>query len=179
MTFGTTGSRQVMVSTVDSDGAVGSATLTVNVLPPPVNPYPVINGAKVYRGGEADPNVVGICPRGELCCAAYAVADGGTLDLTASGCASPNPYFVDADVTNPAGEALTYEWTLLEASAFTRQRQSSSSPRFEILHDSVISQSKVTVDCQVLLTVNAPEPSRTKGPLVVWQGKCMYNQAIR
>jgi hypothetical protein len=178
VTFGTTGSRQVTVSTLDSDGAVGSATLTVNVLPPPVNPYPVFNGAKVYRRDDADPNV-GFCPFGELCCAANTVADRGTLDLTASGCGSPNKYFVDADVTNPTGEALSYGWTLLEAGSLARQTQSSSSPRFEILHDSVISQMRVTVDCQVLVTVVAPEPSRTKGPLLVWQGKCMYNQAIR
>ncbi|PZA05781.1 MULTISPECIES: C1 family peptidase [unclassified Meiothermus] len=44
VTFGTTGSRQVRVSTTDSDGASATQTATLNVLPPPPTPRSPITG---------------------------------------------------------------------------------------------------------------------------------------
>ncbi len=48
VTFGTTGSRQVRVHTLDGEGAQGNWTATLDVQPAPVNPYPKITSYGVY-----------------------------------------------------------------------------------------------------------------------------------
>ncbi|WP_420597094.1 hypothetical protein [Deinococcus sp.] len=178
VTFGKAGARQVRATTTDSDGEATAKTITVNVLPPPANPYPRIvsvslNSRELKNSGGAD------------FCVTVGVANATPIDLRKRGCEiapspgqpAPNRYFVGAAVDNPQNEALTYDWglyvtkngseTLLYGDA------ASTALRFE-LPDFGNTESPVTMPCSVKFTVHAPEPSRNKSVLA-WSGTCTYN----
>ncbi len=185
VTFGAMGSRQVRVTTQDSDGATASQTLMLNVQPPPVNPYPRILGNGVYArdfGGGVG---------GLRSCSDVVVNSGSTIDLRQDGCTfgiftvPPPRYSASVAVENPSNETLTYDWKLLVKDFYGVESElitanASSKPSLEmkyILLDSngaPLEGNLVTRDCEVTLKVNAPDPKRSKGPLAVWGGKCSY-----
>jgi hypothetical protein len=168
--FGTTGARQVRVTTHDSEGATASQTLLLDVLPPPVNPYPRIRSA-----GLVSSELVPFLRR--FICGEAAVGGGSTIDLRDTGCVlAMHRYWTKVDVENPAGEALTYDWKLYVSNAAGESVlygvTASSSPSFALQNWG--NAIPVTNDCRVTLTVNAPDPSRSKS-LSVWSGKCSYD----
>ncbi|MER3490735.1 MAG: hypothetical protein C4328_12835, partial [Meiothermus sp.] len=176
VTFGTTGSRQVRVTTQDSDGATAAETLTLNVLEPPVNPYPKITGYGVYsreyvlQGGR----VVG--------CRGVRVAGGRTIILSDTGCAldivgpPPTRYYGGITVENPSNEALTYDWKLyVSGPGFDEVLLSKTAPSDVFDLYNVHNSGSNTADCYVTVKVNAPDPSRSKGPFTVWTGRCTYS----
>ena len=178
VTFGATGARQVRATTTDSDGEATAKTITVNVLPPPANPYPRIvsvslNSRELKNSGGAN------------FCVTVGVANGAKIDLRQRGCEiapspgqpAPNLYFVGAAVDNPQNEALTYDWGLYVtrngSETLLYGDVASSTPRFE-LPDYGNTDSLVTTPCSIKFTVHAPEPSRNKSVLA-WSGTCIYN----
>ena len=182
--FGTTGSREVRVSTRDSYGAVGVAKLTLNVLPPPENPFPRIVNSGVYSrefGGGA----------GSLrSCSDVAVSSGSTIDLSQEGCTfsilgTPPPrYSAAVTVETPTAEALTYDWKLLITDVNGTYNPyvgaAPNKPTFVLANFGNDPANPVTNVCEVRLMVNAPDPTRSKGPFSVWKGKCTYSgNAIR
>jgi hypothetical protein len=178
VTFGETGARSVRVSTRDSEGLTASATRTLTVLPPPENPYPRITSTGVY---SRDLRRIDNTPIG---CTDVAVANGNTIDFREKGCTNvviinppppPPRYSAQVGVENPSGEALTYDWrvfvTVGNSETEINRELGSSSPSFTPYSPG--NAIDVTNDCRVTLTVNAPEPSRSKS-LTVWTGKCTY-----
>ncbi|MGI8748829.1 MAG: C1 family peptidase [Deinococcus sp.] len=171
--FGTTGSRQVRVSTQDSEGATDAKTLTLDVQPPPVNPYPTIVSSGVYA---RDFHNSGGFLQG---CYDTAVSSGTTIDLRQTGCSfsgqAPRRYSGAVEVGNPSGETLTYDWKLYVSDSqgehvlySTTASTSASFPLYP--YQNAI---PVTNSCRVTVQVNAPDPSRSKS-LTVWTGKCTY-----
>lgn len=168
--FGASGSRTVRVMTRDSEGATAAQTLTLDVRPPSENPFPRILSAGVYSR-----EIVGGAIK---FCGDRAVPSGNTIDLREKGCnlsvtlPPPQRYFAKADVENPSGEALTYEWTLYASD--TRGEMvlyGGNTPVFELFpYRNAI---EVTNNCRVTLKVNAPDPARSKS-LTVWMGRCTY-----
>ena len=176
VTFGATGSRQVRVSTQDSEEATAQQTLTLNVLPPPQNPYPRIVSSGVYSKEffKAGPGFL---------CGLKTVAGGSTIDLRNKGCNAtatpPDPprYSAQVEVENPTGETLTYDWALYSSGPGTYKgtlatKKDSADPSFPFapLYNNT---DLVTDSCWVTLKVNAPDPSRSKS-LTVWAGRCTY-----
>lgn len=178
VTFGTTGARQVRATTTDSDGALTSQTLALDVLPPPVNPYPSITGVSL---NSRQPKTSG----GFDFCVTLGVTNGSAIDLRERGCEitpspgqpSPNRYFVGVAVDNPQNEALSYDWGLYVTRTGSETLlygvMASAAPQFE-LPDYGNAYSPVTTPCSVRLTVHAPEPSRNRSVLA-WSGTCTYN----
>lgn len=108
-------------------------------------------------------------------------ANGASIDLRDTGCAfrvhrrAPSRYFASVSVSNSANEPLTYDWKLYVRSdaplpAF-EELYSGSGPTFEVEY--AANTIEVTTDCFVTVTVNAPDPSRSK-TAAVWSGKCTY-----
>lgn len=171
--FGATGSRQVRVSTQDSEGAPASQILTLNVLPPPVNPYPKLTDygvySREYTGGQF------------RFCGSVPVAGGSTIILSDTGCTLrigpvPTRYYGGVTVENPDNEALTYDWKLYVSAGANeivlRADNASSSNVFDLYN--VHNAGLGTDNCRVTVKVNAPDPSRSKGPVTVWSGRCTY-----
>ncbi|MCA9839730.1 MAG: hypothetical protein KC422_22675 [Trueperaceae bacterium] len=167
--FGAIGSRQVRVSTRDSDGQTASQTLTLTVLAPPDYPYPRITSAGVYAW-----NAIGSI------CGNVSVPIGSTIDLRQKGCIDgviPRDRFSSVvEVENPSDETLSYDWKLF----YTDNGQDtlyiaapgSSDPSFSLR--SIHNTGEATLDCRVTLQVNAPDSSRSKS-LTVWLGRCTLN----
>ncbi|WP_425146058.1 hypothetical protein [Deinococcus sp.] len=177
VTFGTTGARHVTVSTHDRQGTVASQTVTLNVLPTPANPYPIIKTTGVYR-------------RGGTYCNEYAISNGSTIDSSQTFCtpANTSAYTAKAVIDNPTNEALTYKWQLIVTDASGNLGgtnppvpgqdyvlNQSSDPVLN-LHD-IYPSYPVTSPCRVTLTLGAPDPSRSK-TLTVWSGKCTYRTGV-
>ncbi|MBB5376691.1 hypothetical protein HNQ07_002155 [Deinococcus metalli] len=170
--FGATGSRQVRVSTRDSEGQTASRTLTLNVLPPSVNPYPRVVSSGVYaRDFNANLRL----------CYDRTVGSGATIDLREKGCRQtvvlpePQRYSAQVQVENPSGEALKYDWTLYVTDNagerplyVTRGSASAEFPLYPYKN-----AVEVTNNCRITVTVNAPDPTRSK-TLTVWTGRCTY-----
>ncbi len=182
--FGAQGARTVKVSTTDSDGATGSRQVTLNVLPPPENPFPRMVSSGVYsrefRGGGAFVRT----------CSDFAVS-GGTIDLREDGCtfsiaSTPPPrYSAAVSVENPTGEALTYDWKLLvkdfygvesELIATNASIKPSLGMKYILLDSNGAPFEGLLTNrgCKVTLKINAPDPNRSKGPFTIWSGKCSY-----
>ncbi|OLV16765.1 hypothetical protein [Deinococcus marmoris] len=162
--FGVTGSRQVRVTTHNNYGAVASQTVTLNVLPPPVNPYPVITASGVYTLG------------GTLC-DEYAVTNGSTLDFrtTTSCTAKTARYAAKATINNPQSETLTYDWKLIVQYNGTDTVFAESNTPTLALHGpgGGFNNGGATTACRVTLSIGAPDPRRSKS-LTVWSGLCNY-----
>ncbi|GIW38681.1 MAG: hypothetical protein KatS3mg075_162 [Meiothermus sp.] len=167
VTFGTTGARQIRVTARDSEGATTTRTLTLDVLPPPANPYPRITDYGVYSAEYTG---------GPIHCGSVRVASGSTINLSDRGCPTPHRYYGRITVENPNDEALTYDWKLhVSPPGFDNlllSETASTSYIFELynVHNSGLR----TDDCRVTVKVNAPDPSRSKGPITVWTGRCTY-----
>lgn len=175
VTFGTTGSRQVRVSTVDNEGAAGFRNVTLNVQPAPANPYPQVTSYGVYARDAlfADGIFIG--------CGDLAVAAGATVDFRQDGCtlaiigAPPKRFRAAVVVQNPDAEALTYDWrTIVRVGGVdTTINTVVGSASATFVPYSPGNAIAVTNDCRVTATVNAPDPTRSKS-LTVWAGKCTY-----
>ncbi len=175
--FGTTGSREVRVTTQDSDGATASQTLTLNVQPPPANPYPRIVSAGVYSR-DYRPVPPGTVPISR--CIDNAALGGQLIDLRQEGCTNgilTKPrHFARVVVENPQNEALTYDWKLYVTNrAGTSLLYGGTTASFDLYSPggSEHPNNVVTDTCRIELTVGAPEASRSKS-LTVWTGKCTY-----
>lgn len=187
--FGAQGVRTVKVSVTDSNGSTGSSQVTLSVLPPPENPFPRIASSGVYsresRGGGSILRT----------CSDFIVSGGSTIDLRQDGCTfgivvTPPPrYSASVSVENPTAEALTYDWKLLVKDFYGVESEllaanASSKPSFGMryvltVNGAPINGLLVTQDCKVTLKVNAPDPTRSKGPITVWSGKCSYEVTPR
>ncbi|MCA9836146.1 MAG: C1 family peptidase [Trueperaceae bacterium] len=174
VTFGTTGIRQIRVSTKDSDGAAASKTLELTVLPPAENPYPKIVSAGVYSRE--------FITTGLIYCGTKTVATGNTIDLREKGCKisstlpDPQRYFAEVKVENPSGETLTNSWELyVTYSGAEHLLYSSSDDLFSLYPYG--NAYLGTDDCRIAVTVNAPEASRSKSQ-TVWTGKCTYYAGV-
>ena len=169
--FATTGNRMVRLSTRDPQGASASRSLTVNVLPPPTNPFPRIKSAGAFSD-EPLPSL-GTCRQ-------VPVGLGALIDLRGRACtlfvgSGGNRYSVRLEVENPSGEPLTYDWQLRSGANGENvllEETASSFPDF-ILWNRAAS-APVTDNCQVRVRVNAPDPTRSKTE-TVWTGRCTYN----
>lgn len=175
VTFGATGSRQVRVRTVDTEGATGVRNLTLDVQPAPANPYPQISSYGVYARDALfiDGTFVG--------CGDLSVAAGATVDFRQNGCtlsiigAPPKRFSAAVVVQNPDAEALTYDWrTIVRVGGVdTTINTVVGSASATFVPYSPGNAIAVTNDCRVTVTVNAPDPTRSKS-LTVWAGKCTY-----
>jgi|GEM_PF-945715 len=173
---GAQGARVVRVNTRDNEGATDSKTIALNVLPPPPNPYPRIGSSGVYSREQpvASPGSISIC--GDV-----SVPSGNTIDLRQTGCTAligivtpPQRYSAQVKVENPSSEKLSYDWRFYftdsngEKEAINNLGSSATSFDLTSPGDGFVN----TFNCRVTLKVNAPEASRSKGPLTVWSGKC-------
>jgi hypothetical protein len=175
VTFGTTGSREVRVRTVDTEGAVGVRTATLNVEPTPANPYPLVTTYGLYaRDALYAGNVF-------IGCDDLAVAAGATVDFRQDGCtlsvigAPPKRFSAEVVVENPDGEALTFDWrTIVTVGGVdTTINTVLGSASATFVPYSPGNAIDVTNDCRVTVTVHAPDPARSKS-LTVWAGRCTY-----
>jgi hypothetical protein len=175
VTFGATGSRQVRVRTVDSDGAVGVRTATLDVQPTPANPYPLVTTYGLYARNSLFAGGVFIG------CGDVAVAGGATVDFRQDGCTlsvigdPPKRYSAALVVENPDAEALTYDWrTIVRVGGVdTTINTALGSASATFVPYSPGNAIEVTNDCRITVTVQAPDPARSK-PLTVWAGRCTY-----
>ncbi len=172
--FGTTGARQVRVSTRDTEGLTASKTLSLNVQPPPANPYPRIKSAGVYSREFTG--------SGLKFCGTVSVTGGSSIDLRELGCKflisqpAPQRYYGGAEIENPSNETLTYDWKLyindVSGEVELYGDAASSTPSFELTKFGNGGPSTHT--CRVSLKVNAPDVTRSKGPITVWSGTCTF-----
>ncbi len=182
VTFGVTGARQVRVTTTDSDGAATSKAVTVTVQPPPADPYPRVVGGGVYARDRAGSGAFQYCVD-------VNVGMGATIDLSQDGCTvaiagdPPRRFSARVAVDNPRGEALTYDWQLvvnppgapgIVLVSATASTQSAVQLMNQTVNGVPISGNAAVDACTVTVKVNAPDPSRSKGPLAVWTGMCHY-----
>ena len=182
VTFGVTGARQVRATTTDSDGAASTQTLSVNVLPPPANPYPRVSSRGVYSLDSSGSGAFRFC-------ADVPVTNGSTIDLSQDGCTRvivgdpPRRFSAKVAVENPQNEALTYDWTVTVTypggSTFTLlSERASPLPALRLSNPTVngvpITGAATTDNCAVTVKINAPDSARSKGPVTVWSGRCTY-----
>ncbi len=178
ITFGTTGNRQVRVTTKDSEGLTASKTIMLNVLPPLENPFPRIKSAGVFSREFVQSGT------GLRFCGEQSVSQGSTIDLRNDGCkldlSFPDRprYYANAEIENPSNETLSYLWKLYIFDPVTNrefERSSDSSPIFNLTRGG--NESLVTLACRITLTITAPEDSRSKKDQPVWNGNCTYYAA--
>ena len=179
VTFGNTGARQIRVRTQDSQGTVASQTVTLNVLPPPANPYPKITDSGLYSSTFGNTSF----------CSVGKVGTGTTIAVGELGCASDDAgqqisgqrYLGGVKVDNPTNEVLTYDWKLIVTDTFGVFGDAGRDVVFNQSKDSVLTLSGTggynnglaTTPCRVTLTLGAADPSRSKS-LTVWSGRCTY-----
>lgn len=173
ITFATSGSRTIEVSTFDSDGLGTTSKMYVEVLPALANPYPRITAAGVFSR-EMVGGLLKICSD-------VAVPDGGTIDLSQIGCsasteAPPWRFSGQVQVENPTAEYLEYEWNVfvtidgVESSLYGNPIEANA-PLAQLRSPG--NQADVLHDCRVAVTVRPPEPERSK-TRTVWTGRCSY-----
>ena len=179
ITFGATGTRQVRATTTDSDGAATTQKVSVNVLPPPANPYPRISSRGVYSLDSRGSGAFRYCTD-------VPIDNGQTIDLSQDGCTRnivvdpPRRFSAKVTVENPQNEALTYDWTVYAENldsgatpvAVLESVTRSASSSFTL--SNVRNASLTTKPCRVEVRINAPDPARSKGPTTVWTGLCTY-----
>jgi C1A family cysteine protease len=176
VTFGETGTRTLRATTHDGEGSTGTDTLTLNVQPPPENPYP-----RIASAGMSSREFLSI--GGTYICGTVNVPSGNTIDFDAKGCSlvldpnapAPKRYSAQVAVENPDNETLTYDWTVYVtmngSESVLEQSLGSSSANFTPYSKGNAAQT--TEACRITVTVNAPDPSRSKS-LTVWTGMCTY-----
>ncbi|MBX3143526.1 MAG: hypothetical protein KF813_07215 [Trueperaceae bacterium] len=173
VTFSQTGSHALTLSVTDRDGATTTETTNVDVLPAPANPYPRIT----------DPGVFAILTNDVVGCFHSRRQNGTTIDLRQWGCnvnpmlPLPRRHYATISVENPSGETLSYDWRLFmkldHAGAQWQLYDSaigSSSSSFPLRDLNRVTAH--TADCYVNVTVNAPQPGRSKTQ-TVWTGRCI------
>lgn len=179
VTFGTTGSRQVRVRTLDTEGAAGVRTATLNVQPAPANPYPQVTSYGLFSRDSLFAGGVFVG------CGDVAVATGATVDFRQDGCtlsvigAPVKRFSAAVTVLNPDAEALTYDWrTIVTVGGVdTTINTVLGSATETFVPYSPGNAIAVTNDCRVTVRVNAPDPARNV-PLTVWAGRCTYFSTV-
>ncbi len=176
VTFGAEGARRVTARTTDTEGRAGSDTVYVTVQPESANPYPQFATYGVYG---YDMLFFQGTPIG---CDYVQVGLGATIDLRDPACSlvvqSPDlRYWAIVTVTNPTAEALTFDWRLIVSeSGFPdltiRSLNGDTTGEFE-LFAAGNNAIEATADCRVEVTVNAPDPARSKS-ITAWTGRCTY-----
>lgn len=179
--FNATGERSVSVRTTDGDGGVAVTRFTLQVNPPPANPYPRLLSAGVLARNK---QLVG---GSQLGCRNDSVAAGSTIDLRQAGCSTfsvdpvvPPRYFAGVSVENPAGEALTYDWELRVYGIFgppTRATARTTLPSWD-LQPVIFGALDTAYTCEVAVAVNAPDPARSKPMTTVWNGRCINEPSV-
>jgi hypothetical protein len=177
VTFGATGSRQVRVSTVDNEGATGVRNVTLDVQPAPANPYPQVTSYGVYARDALfiDGTFIGC---GDL--APWQRARPWTSGRTAARSSS------SARRRRSASAPRSWSRTRTRRRSRTTGGRSSRVGGVDTTINTVVGSASatfvpyspgnaidVTNDCRVTVTVNAPDPARSKS-LTVWAGKCTY-----
>ena len=175
VTFGAEGTRSVSATTKDRENLVTTRTANLNVAPARPNPYPTIATSGVYRLDSLyfDGQFLG--------CDDFPVGTGAVIDLRDKGCtlfvgASPQRYSAQVTVNNPTNETLTYTFRLYVESGTQYESLyistiDSPDPWFELYNR--YNSGLGTGPCHVTVTVNAPEPSRSKSA-TIWTGQCTY-----
>lgn len=177
VTFGAEGSRRVSARTTDTEGRPGSDTVFVTVEPATANPYPQFATYGVYGH---DLLYFQGTPIG---CGDVQVGVGATIDLRDEACrlgvGTPPElrYTAKVTVTNPTDEPLTYDWRLVVSEpgfpdATIRSLYGDTTGEFQ-LFAAGNNAIEATSDCRVEVTVNAPDPARSKS-LTLWTGRCTY-----
>lgn len=177
VTFGAEGSRRVIARTTDTDGAAGTGSVFVTVEPESANPYLQIATYGVYGYDLVFFNGT---PIG---CDHVQVGTGATIDLRDLACSlvitGPDElrYSAIVTVTNPTAEALTYDWRLIVSvpgfpDATIRALNGDTTGEF-LLYAPGNNALAGTDACRVQVTVNAPDPARSKTQ-TVWTGNCTY-----
>jgi C1A family cysteine protease len=173
--FANAGSRQMTVTTRDSEGLIATKTINLTVLPPLENPFPRIKSAGVFS------REVVTSGAGLRFCGEQSVSQGSTIDLRNDGCklgpSSPDRprYYANVEIENPSNETLSYLWKLYvfdPANNSEFERSSDSSPIFDLTRGG--NESLVTRACRITLTIIAPEDSRSKKDQPIWNGNCTY-----
>ncbi len=186
--FGATGTREVRIASVDHEGAAGSSTAFMNVLPPPANPYPRITAFGLYSRDEQQ---IG----GQVTeCQNNAVADGSVIDLRQLGCKAKGinvpdraRFFLELGIENPAAESLSYDWTYTDyfpdMGLQPREvRVHTTAPVIDTDSFRFSNAGGVGVSthaCRIDVRVNASVAARNKS-IRVWSGRCTnFDVAIR
>ena len=174
VTFGTTGNRSVTATTRDAEGLGTTRSLTVNVQPTPVNPYPRVTAYGVQARRFTTVGQVTLCLNN-------GVSSGSTIDFREDGCnfvgetGAHKRYSAFVEVENPSSEALTYDWrvwvTYNGSEHLLNYTAGSTDNRF--VPFSPGNALDATEPCRITVTVHAPDPSRDKS-LTVWTGSCTY-----
>mgnify|MGYP000856162349 FL=1 len=179
VTFGTQGARTVTATTTDADGLRTTRSTTLNVQPPPPNPYPRVTAfgmqAREFRdlGG------------GAYFCLNTSVALGATIRLMDNGCrfvgetTDSRRHSAYVTVENPDNETLAYDWRLYVyyQGAYHPISSTIGSSSSDWVPGMPGNTGEATDPCYVSVTVRAPEAARNKS-LTVWTGSCTY-YAIR
>jgi C1A family cysteine protease len=172
--FGTTGSREVSISSHDQEGRTGSRVKSFVVQPPPANPYPRITLFGMY---SRDSILSGDIFVG---CGFNRVTNNAVIDLKETGCrvglAIPPRYEGRLEVENPSAEALSYDWT------FTMNYPNPIFPPLIVERRTttpnygptgvIFGAADTPYACTLDVRVNAPEASRNKVQRV-WTGRCI------
>ncbi len=173
VTYGATGTRTVSATTRDADGLSTTRSLTLDVQPPPVNPYPRVTGYGVYsRTLTSGPLYL---------CLNANVPAGNTIDFTENGCnfvgetGTHRRYSAFVQVENPDNEALTYDWRVYVTYGGSEHLINgvSGSTDNTFVPYSPGNALLGTEACRIAVTVHAPDPTRSKS-LTVWTGSCTY-----
>ncbi len=173
VTWPSQGNYTVTASTTDSEGRSGTRTQTLSVGPPPVDPNPVITS---YSLRSID-NL--LLPGGIWSCVLNIVPSFATVDLRQTACqylTVPEPrYKALVSVSNPNAETLSYTWRLYVTYSGAEHQLSSETttlPEWSPWYPRA-NVGETTNPCRIVVTVNAPDPSRSK-TTTVWMGSCTY-----
>lgn len=173
ITWPSQGAHTVTARTTDSEGRAGSTSQTVSVGPPPVDPYPMINS---YSLRSLDTFQL---PGGTWSCIFNFVPSFATVDLREQGCVYVTPreprYKALLTVANPSAETLSYSWSLYvsySGAEHLLSTQTTTVPEWHPWYPRA-NVGAVTNPCRIVVTVNAPDPSRSK-TTTVWMGSCTY-----
>lgn len=174
VTFGTTGTRTVTATTRDAEGLGTTRSLTLNVQPTPVNPYPRVTAYGVHARRFTPVGQVTLCLNNS-------VSSGSTIDFREDGCnfvgetGTHKRYSAYVEVENPDSETLTYDWRVYVTYSGSEHLLNyiSASPDSTFVPYSPGNALEGTEPCRITVTVHAPDPARDKS-LTVWSGSCTY-----
>lgn len=172
VTWPVQGTVSVTATTRDSEGLMGITSRTFTVGPPPPDPNPVIRSITLYSQDLQLPP--GPTPN----CILNIVQAGSSIDLRDTACNFGGPeirrYRVWMNIDNPSGETLSYSWRLYSTlGAVESLIVSSTTTEPEWRLRSPGNTNVTTRSCRVEVTVNAPDPSRSKTQ-TAWSGTCTY-----
>lgn len=176
--FGATGARTIRVRTSDREGATAEQALTVEVQPPPPNPYPRITRAEVLSR-----EIAGTAPFRS--CRDAAVSPGGSIDLRQRGCTAGGledsgapRYTASVDIENPSAERVQLDWNIWVMEDYGVERLLfdaafvDAGPLLPLTSPGKVTA--VTRDCRIVLDVLVPADAARNKRQTVWLGRCTY-----